>query len=152
ILTAYALLRLPYGAPAGDYSLHIRVYDEQAQPSGYNLTINGQTHLDLSIGFSRTSGSNWAAINREPSIHYTQNIAVNDQLTLVATDDYASGTVHSGDDFQITSLWKGKGDLPAFKLVDSEHNWSVDIPAPTYENRDDVILDWRPVHIPDEAP
>jgi uncharacterized membrane protein len=151
VLTAYALLRLPYGAPAGDYSLQIRVYDEQAQPSGYNLVYDGQNHPDLSIDFSRTSGSNWAAVNREPGGYLKQNKAVSADLTLVGTEDYVGGTVHPGEDFQITSLWKGKGDIPAFKLVDSEHGWSVDLPAPLYENRDDVILDWRPMHIPDDA-
>ena len=28
LLTAYPLLRLPYGAPAGDYRVFLRLYDE----------------------------------------------------------------------------------------------------------------------------
>src|SRR5690606_8809460 len=34
---AYPLLRLPYGAPAGNYQVVLRVYAEQSAVSGYDL-------------------------------------------------------------------------------------------------------------------
>ncbi len=151
VLTAYALLRLPYGAAAGDYSVNLRLYDEQVQPSGYALTTaDGQTRPDLAIPLRRTSGADWASVNRSSDLPVKADIEVSDGLKLVA-HDIQGGRYRNGDVLNMALLWSGRDDLPALQLVATDQQWQVAIPAPNYGKRDPITLDWRQVQIPLDA-
>ncbi len=152
VLTAYALLRLPYGAPAGDYTIHIRLYDEQAQPSGYSLTTtDGQTRPDFSINMTRTSGSDWAAVNRSTDLPVKSDVVVaNSDLKLVA-HNLTDGTYRNGHMLNLALLWSGSDDLPDLQLVSVDKKWQVAINAASYPNRDPITRDWRQVQIPLDA-
>ncbi len=151
ILTAYALLRLPYGAPSGDYKIHIRIYDEQVETFGYSLSVAGQTLPDLMLPLKRTSGSNWAAVNRGSDLPVKADLAVpNSTLKLVA-HNLNRQEYRNGDKANLVLLWSGQGDLPDLQLVSSDRKWHVDVKAPAYPNRDTIMLDWRQVQIPLDA-
>ncbi|MBA3869627.1 MAG: hypothetical protein H0X30_10780, partial [Anaerolineae bacterium] len=150
-LTAYALLRLPYGAPTGDYSLHVRLYDEQAQPSGYNLTTaDNQIHPDLKLPFTRTSGSDWDAVNRTTDLPVKSDLLVSSDLKLIA-HNLSGGTYHNGDKLDLALLWSGKDKLPDLQLASTDGKWQVAINAPDDVKRDMITLDWRQVQIPLDA-
>jgi len=152
VLTAYALLRLPYGAPAGDYTVHIRLYDEQVQPSGYALTTrDGQTRPDLQLPITRTSGSDWAAVNRSTDLPVKSDLAVaNSDLKLVA-HNLPNNTYRNGDMLNLALLWSGSGDLPDLQLVSADKQWQTAINPPDDPKRDPITLDWRQVRIPLDA-
>ncbi|MEP6983990.1 MAG: glycosyltransferase family 39 protein [Chloroflexota bacterium] len=149
-LTAYALLRLPYGAPAGDYTLHVRLYDEQAQPSGYNLILNGQTLPDLQLPLSRTSGADWDSVNRTTDLPIKSDLAVSSDLKLMA-HNLSGGTYHNGGKLNLALLWSGNDKLPDLQLASADGKWQVAINAPDDVKRDMITLDWRQVQIPLEA-
>jgi len=149
IITAYALLRLPYGAPADDYALHVRLYDEQVQPNGYALTTSdGQTRPDLQIDMKRTSGADWEAVNRNSDLPVKTNVAVAHSDLKLMAHDLTGGTYHNGDVLNLALLWSGKDQLPDLQLAAAEGKWQVGIKAPDYPNRDLITLDWRQVQIP----
>ncbi len=148
-LTAYALLRLPYGAPTGDYSLGIRLYDEQAQPSGYSLTTSdGQTRPDLQIPFTRVVGADWSAMTRSTDLPVKTDLAIpNTAITLLA-HNLTGGIYRNGDVLNMAFLWSGQGDLPPLQLTASDGKWNVPILAPDNRPHDGVTLDWRQIRIP----
>ncbi len=152
VLTAYAVLRLPYGAPAGDYSASVRIYDEAVQPSGYSMTLpDGQTRGDMLLPFTREIGSDWAAVDRLTFLPVRSEIAVaGEDLTLTA-HDINGGMYRNGDTLNLSLLWDGRGELPDLQLVADDGTWQVAIPSPDYPNRDRIILDWRQVQIPLDA-
>lgn len=151
VLTAYALLRLPYGAPAGDYTVHIRVYDEQAQPSGYALTVDGQTRPDVQLPLTRTSGSDWSLVNRSTDLPVkTDQSVANSDLKLIA-HNLKTLTLHNGDLLQMALLWSGKNVILDLRLVAADGSWQTPINAPVYPDHDSITLDWRQVQIPLDA-
>ncbi|MCA0457745.1 MAG: glycosyltransferase family 39 protein [Chloroflexi bacterium] len=152
VLTAYALLRLPYGAPAGDYTLSVRVYDEVAQPAGYSLTLpDGQTRGDVVLSFSRSSGSDWEAVNRSTDLPVQVDIAVPDMRLALLAHNLQDSTYRNGDTVNLALLWRGEGQLPNLQLVAEDGTWQVGINAPDVPNRDSITLDWRRVQIPLDA-
>jgi hypothetical protein len=154
IMTAYPLLRLPYGAPPGDYQISLRIYDEIAQPSGYDLHEQGSNRplRDLPLGtWTVNLGSDWSQVNRASSLLVERNISVSDNLMLLA-DNIQGGTFHNGDEIRLSLLWEGNGELPGLTLADTVNVWQIDIPSPSYPDRDAILLDWRTITIPLDAP
>jgi 4-amino-4-deoxy-L-arabinose transferase-like glycosyltransferase len=154
-VTAYPLLRLPYGAPAGTYSSWLTVYDEQKQPSGYDLNINegGPPRLkQVLIGQWRVlPGSHWEQVNWTTDLPVTVDVPASSDLTLIA-DNLTEGTFRNGDTLRLALLWKGTGTIPDLTLADTAGKWSIPIPTPPYHDRDTIMLDWREAHIPPDAP
>ncbi len=152
VLTAYALLRLPYGAPAGDYTIHVRLYDEQGQLSGYSLTTtDGQIRPDFLINITRTSGADWSAVNRDTDLPVKSDVVVaNSDLKLIA-HNLTGGIYHNGDVVDMTFLWSGEGDLPSLNLKAFDGKWNVPILSPDNRPHDNATLDWRQIRIPLDA-
>ncbi|MEZ4668267.1 MAG: glycosyltransferase family 39 protein [Anaerolineae bacterium] len=149
VLTAYPLLRLPYGAPAGQYSLQVRIYDEAVNPSGYSLTLDdGQTRPDVLIGMQRIIGSDWARVRPPDNLPAAINSG---GLQLHDLSRYPAA-LHNGDILQLALLWAGDGELPPLTLADEQSKWRVEIPAPEYAGRETVRLDWRAAQLPLDAP
>ncbi len=150
---AYPLLRLPYGAPAGDYQVILRVYDEQDAVSGYDL-ISPSSRFpakDLTLTtWQISTGADWSGVTRENGLPIQSNISVSDDLTLVAHDGSLddSKIVKNGESIPLTLLWEGRDPLPDLTLAGAD--WEVAIPAEN-QSRDLISLDWRIVQIPLDA-
>ena len=151
-LTAYPLLRLPYGAPPGDYTIRLRIYDEVENVSGYNvLPIGAPAGKDLLLGtWTVLPGADWAVVNRETGLPVSVELPIGDDLMLVAHNAMPS-TLVNGSDLRLAFLWEGMGSLPAIALVAEDESWRVDAPARDVQGRSDVTLDWRQVRVPPDV-
>jgi uncharacterized membrane protein len=153
VLTAYPLLRLPLGAPPGDYSVFLRVYDEQAQPSGYDFLPADMNRpmRDFPLGvWTVEQGADWSAVNHASSLPVQRDLPISEDLILLA-DNIQGGIFRNGDEIRLELLWQGDAALPDLTLA-GEGGWTIDIPAPTASVRDDSFLDWRTAQIPLGAP
>jgi hypothetical protein len=155
MLTAYPLLRLPYGAPPGAYRVFLRLYDEIQLPSGYippvGVTNSGRDGL---LGaWEAPPGAEWEPVNRETMLTTPVETIVRQNLTLIAHDGTlnAESSVANGSEIRVTLLWRGTGVLPDLTLLDTDGRWSVDVP-PLITVHDSITLDWRSVRVPADAP
>ncbi len=154
LLTAYPLIRLPYGAPAGDYNVYLRLYDETANPSGYTPPQSGATisGRDVLLGTWRASDADWTQVKRTTDLPNQPNLSISADLTLLADNNLSDGeTLNNGSGVPLTLLWQGSAPLPNLELDDANGAWSVPIPAPA-TNHGMITLDWRSVRIPADAP
>jgi len=151
-LTAYALLRLPYGAPPGVYDVRLRLYDEARSPSGYDLQPpDGPARRDLSVAqWEAVPGADWARTGRAAELPYAPVPPVQwGDLALVAHDiPPQPPLLAGGDTLRLTLLWQGSGPLPALTL--DGDGWQATIP-PADGPRDSVTRDWRAARIPADA-
>ncbi len=150
-VTAYPLLRLPVGAPAGDYSLRVRLYDEQAQPNGYELRVPGEAaRRDALVGIWTVQAADWSTVGRQTTLPVPVDHRLSDDLTLVAHDAQAY-PLRNGDRLRLALLWDGTADLPALTLADADGRWAVAIAA-DYPAGAGLRLDWREGQVPLAAP
>lgn len=153
VVTAYPLLRLPYGAPAGEYPLFARVYEENALPAGLvPLETNGTVTRgrDVQIGvWDALSGADWAATGRAPDLPHTVDIRAGDRR-LIAHDLADGAGLVNGETVRLTLLWEGEGDLPVLTLAAVDGAWRVET-VPMVQPRDGVVLDWRELRVPADA-
>ncbi len=149
LLTAYPLLRLPYGAPPGSYHLLLRLYDETENPSGYNPPTQSGRDLPLA-DWTALPGADWSQVNRATDLPNRVDLAVSGDLTLLA-DDLAEGTVHNGDEIRASLLWQGAGAVPDLELADEGGAWQVEAPA-SVDDHGAITLDWRAIRVPADAP
>ncbi len=155
-LTAYPLLRLPYGAPDGTYTVTARLYHD-ADLAGYDV-LDGSgaaTGKDVFVGHWQTKpGADWSRVNRraDPLKEVDVSLPV-DGFTLLAHDAEAgqSTAVHNGSRIPLTLVWQGSGELPNLTLSDRQAGWRVDIPPARSGPRTGIIRDWREAQIPAEA-
>ncbi len=150
---AYVLLRLPYGAPPGDYEILLRVFDDLTAPSGYDMgdAAGHVTGKELSLGTWRVQpGADWAQVNRQTGLPQQVNQPVNADLTLKAHNLPEEMTVQPGQDMRLELLWEGAGTLPDLILRTSDAGWEQVI-APQPGPRDTITLDWRTLRIPAEV-
>lgn len=153
-LSAYPLLRLPFGAPPGDYTVWLRLYDTEAMPSGFDaLTEDGTpAGKDVLAGvWAVAPGAAWAQTGRTTDLPVQVAIPAGESLVLAglerAPDD--PQPVHNGDTVRLQLLWEGAGALPALTLSGS--GWQRDIASVMTGVHDVVTLDWREVLIPADA-
>lgn len=151
-LAAYPLLRLPFGAPPGQYRVFLRVYDEREQPSGYappnGVTISGR---DVLLGvWEAPAGAHWEQVNRDAALPVDAQIQVG-ALTLLGHDAVGNVPLANGSEIRLTLLWRGGGELPTLALADSEGRWRVDIPT-TIQAHDMLTRDWRSARLPADVP
>jgi hypothetical protein len=146
-LTAYPLLRLPYGAPSGDYTLVLRLYDETETPSGYDLADHGGKDMTLGA-WTVKPGADWSNVQRENNLPVQVNLPEG-ALTLLAHNQ-TDGMAANGDQLRLALLWQGTGPLSTLTLADEAGKWQVDIPA-QLTTHDAVTLDWRKAQIPPDA-
>ncbi len=150
-LTAYPLLRLPVGAPPGDYPLYLRLYEQNAAPNGFEI-VSASTSIsarDVQVGTWHVApGADWSKVNRTTDLSHSINQPVAG-LTLVALtqDQTLAQAVHDGDSSRISLLWRGPGPLPDLILRGPTDDTLATFPAPSGP-RDDLTLDWREVRIP----
>ena len=152
-LTAYPLLRLPYGAPAGDYRVFLRLYDETANLSGYTPPQAGQTisGRDLLLAtWTALPGADWTRVNRVSDLPTPLNLQASGDLTLIA-HNLTTATIANGDEIRAALLWRGSDPLPDLELADEAGAWQVDVP-PHLTEQGTVTLDWRSIRVPADAP
>lgn len=134
-LTAYPLLRLPYGAPPAEYTLKLRLYDESSL-SGYDLLVDGSAAgKDWEMGtWVPAPGADWVADAPRA-------------LRLMTDIPLPEAALRNGDQAQITLLWEGDPAAPLPPLELAGEGWAVDVP-PTVAEHDDAVLDWRAFQVP----
>ncbi len=152
-LTAYPLLRLPYGAPPGNYRVFLRLYDETANPSGYvppqDQTVSGR---DLLLAtWNVRPGADWTQVERTTDLPNVVNLPISGDLTLVAHDLDSGAIVANGAEIRASLLWCGAGSLPALELADEAGTWSVSVPS-RLTDHGSLTLDWRAIRVPPDAP
>jgi hypothetical protein len=149
-LTAYPLLRLPYGAPAGDYGLYLRVYDENTV-SGYEVTAaNGARGRDIQLGTWRAAdGADWPNTLRETELPNRVEIPISESLRLAA-HNVDGGTVTNGETLRLALLWEGQGSIPALTLAATTGDWETRLDAQN-ASVSGAALDWREVVVPPDA-
>jgi hypothetical protein len=154
-VTAYPLLRLPYGAPGGDYTVVLRIYDEQRAPSGYDLisTESNFAAKDLPLATWPVSpDADWLAVNRENTLPNQPNIKISENLMLLAHNAAAGDPlpINNGAIIPLTMLWQGSDPLPDLTLAAEDNTWQVVIPAKPSAH-DLITLDWRVAQVPLDA-
>jgi 4-amino-4-deoxy-L-arabinose transferase-like glycosyltransferase len=162
-LTAYPLVRLPYGAPPGDYRIYLRLYDETDHPSGYEpQSPTVERHgRDVLLGvWSAPRGADWTQVRRETGL-VDITLSLVDDLTLVGVSNVPANriNVHNGDVVRLTFLWQGTGELPTLKLAPDVEavqwgavHWAyVEVPPTTTQRDVDITLDWREIRIPPDV-
>jgi 4-amino-4-deoxy-L-arabinose transferase-like glycosyltransferase len=153
MLTAYPLLRLPYGAPSGEYRLYARVYDEVAMPSGYEpLTVDAErSGRDVLVGvWNVPSDSQWDAAELSSTLPRRVDYPYSESLTLVSHDVAQGVTLRNGDELRVSLLWTGTSALPRLILAAVDSDWEVSVP-PSQVRADGALLDWRIVRVPSDA-
>jgi hypothetical protein len=152
-LMAYPLLRLPYGAPPGDYAVRLRVYDELEEISGYDTALSDgiPAGKDWLIGtWSVLPGADWSQVNRDTDLPVGANLAISDTLTLVA-HNVVQQTVRNGDFLRLAFLWQGSGPLPDMTLTADDGSWGVSMPPSIRSVSNTIALDWREIQVPLDA-
>jgi hypothetical protein len=99
-------------------------------------------------------GAQWLDVNWKTDLPVHPALAVNSQLVLSATN-VAPETVTpvtNGDRLRLDLLWQGTGALPALTLASSAGGWQIQVPPSQPLASAGVLLDWRTVQIPAEAP
>ncbi|MEP7292475.1 MAG: hypothetical protein ABI835_11865, partial [Chloroflexota bacterium] len=152
LLTAYPLLRLPYGAASGDYRVFLRLYDQTAALSGYNPIRAGQIISGrdaLLTPWTALPGADWAEVNRVTEVPNERHLVISDDLTLLA-DNLTGGALANGEEIRAELLWQGTGALPSLQLVDEAGEWQIDVPT-RLNQHDEITLDWRVLRVPPDA-
>jgi hypothetical protein len=151
-LTAFPVLRLPYGSPAGTYTVTLRLYDDHAL-SGYDVIAGAGTPggKDLVLGtYTAAPGADWASAPGETDLPERVDLPAGADLRLLAYDAGNAQPVHNGGRLEITLLWQGTGPLPVLTLAAVDGAWQVDIP-PALRAHDAIVLDWREARVPADA-
>ncbi len=147
VLSAFALLRLPSGTPAGEYAVTLRIYDEADEPSGYPLRQDGSLvpGRDSALGLWHVAESEMqdGAVDLPIIVEHQ----VGDRV--LAAHDAQPVLLHNGDILRLTLLWRGTGELPLLILQAVDGSWHVEIPS-RYE-ADGFVRDWREAVIPADA-
>lgn len=142
-LAAFPLIALPYGAPPGDYRLALRVYDEQANPSGYTFADTGLPELPLGT-WTAPPGAYWPPVGR------SSNLTPVNIPPLIGHDGIFDHVpeVYNGDTLHFALLWENVDSLPDLTLAGAD--WSITIPS-HFEVNHRITLDWREVRLPLEG-
>ncbi|NDJ62756.1 MAG: hypothetical protein GYB67_16660, partial [Chloroflexi bacterium] len=153
-LSAYPLLRLPYGAPPGNYRLRLRLYDETTTPSGY-LPDRSDVGRAVDLGvWTAAPGADWPLTQRPVDLPVRADHHVGGDLTLVAHDlPPEPPTLNNGSLLQITLLWSSaaaREALPTLTLRAESGGWSLAIP-PSTPPQAGITRDWRAARIPAHA-
>ncbi|MDX2138977.1 MAG: glycosyltransferase family 39 protein [Chloroflexota bacterium] len=152
-LAAYALLRLPYGAPAGSYPVYLRLYDDHQQPNGYEVISDRATAgRDVLLGVWEPTAGDWSNTNRTTELPFQVNIRVSGNHVLLAHSvALENAPIRNGDAIALSLLWQGEGRPPDLTLRDSDGRWQTLIPTAT-PALSGIGLDWRSVRVPLDAP
>lgn len=151
VVRAYPLLRLPVGAPAGDYRVTLRLYDESAQPSGYDLRdAAGMVGRDVPLALWQAGAADWSAVTRPTGLPVQVDVQAAPELRVIAHNQ-TGGALRNGDGLRLALLWQGAGALPVLTLADVDGRWSLAVP-PADNANGALRLDWRTARIPADAP
>lgn len=149
-LTAYALLRLPYGAPPDDYDIFLRLFDETRQPSGYDFTAQANPGKDFLLGTWQVEpGADWEATYRQTPLPNRVDLRVGQSLALLA-HDLNPATLSPGADLRLQLLWQGDDRLPDLTFAPQNESHATVVTADPGP-RDSITLDWRVLRVPLEA-
>ncbi len=152
VLSAWPTLRLPFGAPPGDYEIWLRIFDEAQVVEGYDLrrADGAPVGRELMLGAWRIApGADWELTGRETGLPVRDLVQVGDDLQLLA-HNLAGGNLQPGQTLTTSLLWRGSDELPDLTLAAVDGSWSR-VLSPMAGPRDRVTLDWREVTVPATA-
>ena len=152
VLSAWPVLRLPFGAPPGDYEVWLRVFDELRALEGYELRQADGSALGREVlpGIWRVEpGADWEGTGRESGLPVQHRVSVGDDLQLLA-HNFTGGSLQPGQSLNASLLWRGVGDLPDLTLAAADGSWSRAL-TPMGGPRDAISLDWREATVPATA-
>ena len=152
VLSAWTVLRLPYGAPPGDYEIWLGVFDELQALGGYELrqADGAAPGREMLLGIWRVSpGADWELTGRDSALPVREMVSVGDDLQLLA-HNLSGGSLQPGQTLMASLLWRGSGGLPDLTLAAEDGSWSR-VLAPMGGPRDAITLDWREVTLPATA-
>jgi 4-amino-4-deoxy-L-arabinose transferase-like glycosyltransferase len=153
-LTAYPLIRLPYGSPQSEYAIYLRLYDERNNSSGLEpVTPSGTSSgRDVLIGIWQPgANANWEESNQESALPIAANQAIVNDWTLLGTNLASENTsLQNGAIIRASLLWQGTGELPPLLLQGDAERWQIEVP-PLIVASDEITLDWREIRIPANA-
>ena len=152
VLSAWPVLRLPYGAPPGDYEVWLRVFDELQALDGYELrpADGAAPGREVLLGIWRvTPGADWELTGREIGLPVQHRVSVGDDLQLLA-HNFSGGSLQPGQTLMASMLWRGGGGLPDLTLAAADGSWSR-VLVPLDGPRDAITLDWREATVPATA-
>jgi len=140
--SAFALVKLPVGAPAFTYDVTMRLYDA-AVPSGYEPLRGGAitSGRDLHIGVWEAGLGAWDAGDSSGGVQI-------EELTLLPHPD---ATVRNGETIRVDILWRGQGESPPLSMRDVAGTWAIasdTLPAPI----DGLRREWYSFTLPADAP
>jgi hypothetical protein len=148
--TAYALLRLPYGAPPGSYDVRLALYDEQGLSAGYDLQPEGgPARRSLAIGaWTALPGADWAQSRRATDLPHPTDVTWAGLRLLAHNIPPQPPVVANGDTLRLALLWQGDERLP--DLTFTGPGWET-VVAPLPGPRDAITLDWRAARVPADS-
>jgi hypothetical protein len=151
-LTAYPLIRLPFGAPEGAYQVFLRVYDAGEQISGYDLQREGLIQKDLPLGYWEVTAGAWRFMYSEAVP--MEAIEIPASGGRLVSHDANGGVLKAGETLSLTLLWRDVQTLPDLTLQSVRGDWSVIMAAEVTPSlqADTITLDWREVTLPTDVP
>lgn len=151
-LTAYPLVRLPTGTPVGEYPVVLRIYDEAAEPSGYDIAEeDGVPRRDWPIGLWRVNEAGvWDDVTLEGDLQEISFVLYNG-MRLAAADFGNSTPLYNGQTLRMTLLWSGEGTLPPLMLSADDGSWRLETRPEADAAVGTLTRDWRAFVIPATA-
>ncbi|MBL8134857.1 MAG: glycosyltransferase family 39 protein [Anaerolineae bacterium] len=147
--SAFPLVRLPYGTPAGDYGVYLRLYSESATsgtdsvdyepPRRADITVVGR---DVLIGMWRASEGKWGIQG---------NGSAPARLTGHEVVPPDGSVVRNGETIQLTLIWEGRGSSEQVSLSDAAGRWRVESDSPAGDVSG-ARREWHRLRIPSDAP
>jgi len=131
-LTAYPLVRLPYGSALGEYRVYLRLYENRRDDrSGLTPPADQPTTgRDMLLGVWNAPSATWN---------------VRTDLPEVAVDAAVPAPLSNGDRVRIGVTWN---ELPQMLTLRGE-DWAINLPPNSGQY---PYLDWRIIRIPLDAP
>jgi len=145
LMNAFPQITLPIGAPAGRYSMFLRLYDDTTL-SGYEphlwaaeAVTNGR---DALIGWWQVGAGDWQT---------GDGVAIDGVILAESVLSPASeSSVRNGDVLRVSLLWQGQGQTPSVILADAEGRWSVTVSA-AGQAVGGLVRQWVEIVIPPDA-
>ncbi|MCK6577390.1 MAG: glycosyltransferase family 39 protein [Anaerolineae bacterium] len=146
---AFPLVQLPYGAPAGEYGVYLRLYSERATsgadsvdyepPRRADITVVGR---DVLIGMWRASEGDWGV---------QEDGSAPARLTGHEVVSPDGSVIRNGEVIHLTLIWEGRGVSEAVSLSDDAGRWCVESDSPAGDVTG-ARREWHRLRVPSNAP
>jgi hypothetical protein len=149
---SFAVLRLPAGTPPGVYPLRARVYDTGTL-AALDLRIDGApAGKDVTLGEIVVTAPERPQAAAEDDMPFAAGAALGDGGWVLDAYDAPAGPVSGGETLRVTLRWRaGEGDASPLLRLAGE-GWQVEAAGEVAGEPGALVLDWREVAVPADAP